>query len=688
MMRLARLTFLFSILTGCQVFAQGLVMDSSGDSMLSGNYYFREVIYDSSGGDAYTLFGTISFTGTGSYTMTATENDIGQGEQNAGTVPGSYAIGAGGFGYITSALFSGVQIRGMVSNGVFIGSATEGGFNDLFIAGQIPPSTPTASSFSGTYSMAYLNYSSPLDGAPYDAQFTMNPNGAGSVSLANISGYYVTTNTTTGAGATAAVSQNGATVKYTVSNGAVVLNFPSLSTGTSTELLSGGTGGNYLYFSPDGNFVFGGSAGATNLQADMFIGVKTGGASPLLSSPLYYNAGAFLPVSTGGYDIDTYYGSISLNSGVDILHSRLFSAGLGSSFDSVTTGTAPTTAGATYSDPFFNYTIGSGGNYRIGFGTAASPGIDIAVAPQCTDPQFCFSGSGAFLNPAQVVNAASYAPFTQGLSPGELLVLRGTDLAPNATIGSADIAQSANFPTTLNGVQVLIDEIPAPLYYVSAKQIAAIVPYEVTQYPANFANVQVNNNGQLSHTISEFLGVGTPGVFTNPADGLGLAAAEHADGTLITENSPAQPGESIAVYLTGLGQVIPPIQDGTPGISSAPYNQTFNAIYAAIDGPTSSTQASVLYAGLAPTLTGLYQVNLTVPSGVTAGDNYLEIDVLDSNGNPLSTSEEAIIPIGSGGTPGVSPVRPEIENGQTYKANRSKIGKPLKTHVAIKAIQP
>jgi uncharacterized protein (TIGR03437 family) len=613
--------------------------------------------------------------------MNATEIDVGQGEGETNTISGTYAIGAGGFGYLTSPLSSGVAIRGTVSNGVFIGSATEGGYNDLFIAGQIPASVPTASSFSGTYSMVYLNYSSPIDGAPYDAQFTMNPNGGGTVSLSNISGYYVTSSTTTGAGSTIAVTQGNANVKYTVSNGAVVLNFPTLSQGTSTEVLSGQ---NYLYFSPDGNFVFGGSAG-NNLQADFFVGVKTGGATPLLNSSLYYNAGAFLPLSSEGYDIETYYGSLSLSSGVDVLHSRLFSAGVGSSFDSVTTGTAPTTAGATYSDPYFNYTIGAGGNYRIGFGTTASPGIDIALAAPS------FSGSGVYLNPTGVVNAASYAPFTQGLSPGELLVLTGTGLAPNATIGAADIAQSANFPTKLNGVQVLIDEIAAPLYYVSANQIAAIVPYEVTQFAtiANFVNVQVNNNGQLSHTVSEFLNVGTPGIFTNPADGLGYAAAEHADGTLITENSPAQPGESIAVYLTGLGQVIPPIADGTPGTSSAPYNQTLNTIYASIDGPTTSTAATVLYAGLAPTLTGLYQVNLTIPSGPTAGDNYLEIDVLNSAGNPLSVSEEALIPIGSGGTPGLRQAGPEIENGQGYKGNRPHINKALKTHMVVKhPVQP
>jgi uncharacterized protein (TIGR03437 family) len=660
------------------MFGQGLVWDSSGNSMLSGNYYFREVIYDSSGGDAYTLYGTVSFTGTGSYTMSATEIDVVQGEGQTGTISGSYAIGAGGFGYLTNPLSSGVQIRGMVSNGVFIGSATEGGFNDLFVAGQIPSTVPTASTFNGTYSMVYLNYSSALDGAPYDGQFTLSPNGAGTASLSNINGFYVTSNSTTGAGATVAVSQGNSSGKYTVSNGAVVLNFPALSNGTSTELLSGQ---NYLYFSPDGNFVFGGSAG-NNLQADFFVGVKTGGTTPQLNSSLYYNAGVFLPVSVDGYDIDSYYGSISLNSGTDILHSRLFSAGAGSSFDSVTTGTAPTTPGATYSDPYFNYTIGSGGNYRIGFGTTAAPGIDIALAAPT------FSGSGVYLNPTGVVNAASYAPFTQGLSPGELLVLTGTDLAPNATIGAADIAQSTNFPTNLNGVQVLIDQTAAPLYYVSANQIAAIVPWEVTQYPVNFASVQVNNNGLLSHTITEFLSAGTPGVFTNPADGLGLAAAEHGDGTLITERSPAQPGESISVYLTGLGQVIPTVPDGTPGTSSAPFNQTFNTVYASIDGATASTEATVLYAGLAPTLTGLYQLNLTIPSGVTAGDNFLEIDILNSAGNPTSTSEEAIIPIGSGGTPGLEPARPEIENGQTYKANRPRIGKPLKTHVAIKTVQP
>jgi uncharacterized protein (TIGR03437 family) len=664
-MRLARTAFLFSILAGSQIFGQGLVWDSSGDGLLSGTYYFREVIWSISAGDEYALYGTIAFTGSGSYTINGTYLDVGEGGLSTGTVTGTYAIGAGGFGYLTSPLYSGVQIRGTVANGVFIGSSTEGGINDLFVAGQIPASSPTASSFSGSYSMAYMNYPSPVDGDLYDAQFTMNPNGSGTVSTSGISGYYLGNGTTL-------TTQNSNSVKYTVSNGAVVINFPTFNQ-NSTPLLSGQE---YLYFSPDGNFVFGGSPD----QADIFVGVKTGGSGLQLSSKLFYNAGAY--ADSASDDLDTYYGALSNNNGAVILHNRTFSAGFGSAFDSVTTGTLPTTSGATYSDPYYDYTIGSGGNYRIGFGLSATPGIDIALAAPA------FTGTGVYLNPTGVLNAASYAPFTAGVSPGELLVLTGSDLAPNATIGAADIAQTAAFPTKLNGVQVLIDGIAAPLYYVSATQIAAIVPYAASQF--SFATIQVNNNGLASKAVTEFVNPGTPGVFTNPADGIGVAAALHADYSLITANSPAEPGENISVYLTGLGQVFPPITDGSPG-SSTSLNYTVNTIAANLDDATTGTSvaATVGYAGLAPGYAGLYQLNLTVPTGLTAGDPiFLEVDVLNSAGNPTQVSEEALLPIGSGGLAAVSPVRPEIQNGQTYQLTKHRNTKPLQTHIVVKPVQP
>jgi len=73
-MKLARLLALLWAATGWQAFAQ---WDTSGNGMLNGTYYFREVIYGvgyNTGGlsDAAALYGTITFNGSGTYTSIAT----------------------------------------------------------------------------------------------------------------------------------------------------------------------------------------------------------------------------------------------------------------------------------------------------------------------------------------------------------------------------------------------------------------------------------------------------------------------------------------------------------------------------------------------------------------------------------------------------------------------------------------
>ena len=61
-------------------------------------------------------------------------------------------------------------------------------------------------------------------------------------------------------------------VKYIFSNGAAVVTFPN----SNTALF---TGQYYLYFSPDGNFVFGGSPNSF----DLIVGVRTGTGTPNLN---------------------------------------------------------------------------------------------------------------------------------------------------------------------------------------------------------------------------------------------------------------------------------------------------------------------------------------------------------------------------------------------------------------------
>ena len=169
-------------------------------------------------------------------------------------------------------------------------------------------------------------------------------------------------------------------------------------------------------------------------------------------------------------------------------------------------------------------------------------------------------------------------------------------------------------PPSLGGVQVMINGRPAALDYVSPNQINAIVPY----FTESLAQIQVISNGVSSNVVTELMNQTSPGVFTY---GGGYADALHSDFSLVSTSSPAQTGETIQVYLTGLGTVTPAVSDGSPGAAVPPYNQTNNAISADIDG----TAATVSFQGLAPGFAGVYQLNVTIPSGLNAGDHYLDI---------------------------------------------------------------
>jgi uncharacterized protein (TIGR03437 family) len=215
-------------------------------------------------------------------------------------------------------------------------------------------------------------------------------------------------------------------------------------------------------------------------------------------------------------------------------------------------------------------------------------------------------------------------------------------------------------------VQVLVNGRPAPLYYVSSSQVAAIVPYETT---AAVAQVQVVYNQTPSNVVTEIVNATTPGVFTIPAGGIGYSAAEHVDGSLVTPTHPAQPGETIAVFVTGLGDVLPSIADGAPGVAGA----TTNTITALVSGQA----ATVAYAGLAPTLVALYQVNVTIPTtGLTAGDNYLDLS------GPDSYTTEALISIGTGSTT-------TLEGAvQTNAVQRRRAGKAFRAFRRSPAVAP
>jgi uncharacterized protein (TIGR03437 family) len=87
------------------------------------------------------------------------------------------------------------------------------------------------------------------------------------------------------------------------------------------------------------------------------------------------------------------------------------------------------------------------------------------------------------------------------------------------------------------------------------------------------------------------------------------------DGSAVTTQNPAQPGELVILYATGLGQVTPAVATGAlpAGASStvAPVTLTIGGINV---GPQD------FFAGLAGCCVGLNQINAHVPLGVSSGN--------------------------------------------------------------------
>ncbi len=588
---------LFVLATTFPAIAQ--TWDNTGNNLLSGTYYFREVTLTSS--DAYAVYGTIAFN-NGNYSVNAAAIQASTGNQGPYTTTGTYSIAASGFGFINNPLI-GSPVYGLVgANGVFVGSITETSVSDIFIAA--PLASQNAGTLNGPYSISYLQPSVESGGQPYGALLQMSSNGSGGIGNVAVSAYGDTSTPST---------QTISGVNYTVSNNAFVVNFPT----NSSNLVQGQE---FFYSTPDGTFIFGGSP----QDFDMLVGVRTG-TTPSFGG-LYYSAGFQIDesqyASTGNIGLNTFYGSFNANNGVILGHQRIqdtVDAAYGFTYsDGYTTG-----SGGNYTDPYLSaqFIEGTGGT-QIGVGIGPYPGISVGV------PAPSFTGSGVYISPTGIVNTASYSPFTSGVSPGDFVILYGSNLGPATLQGASTLP----LPTKLDNIQVMVNSVPAPISYVRSDQVAVIVPFETTQSIAQF---QVINNGQASNVVTEWVNLTTPGVFTQDESGSGYAAALHADGSLVTPDSPAQAGETVAVYMSGLGTVFPAISDGV-GAPSSPHSTTSNTFTADISG----TAANIAFQGLAPGYAGLYQVNIEIPSGLTSGDNSVDIS------GPDSYASEAFISVG------------------------------------------
>ncbi len=154
---------------------------------------------------------------------------------------------------------------------------------------------------------------------------------------------------------------------------------------------------------------------------------------------------------------------------------------------------------------------------------------------------------------------------------------------------------------------------PAALFFVSGTQINAQVPFELVS-GAGLVTVQVTRGGETSTAQPVAIAAVSPGIFTQNQQGTGPGAILHAaDFQPVSESNPAQTGEFLLIFCTGLGPVLPEVPSGNVAPGTEPLARTVSPPLVNIGG----IPAEVVYSGLAPGFVGLYQVNVEVPVGLS-----------------------------------------------------------------------
>ncbi len=201
-----------------------------------------------------------------------------------------------------------------------------------------------------------------------------------------------------------------------------------------------------------------------------------------------------------------------------------------------------------------------------------------------------------------IVNGASFAP---GMAPNTVVSIFGTNLSwDTATVAPGDIG-SGVMPTSLGNVEVYFEGWPAYLYYVSPQQINLLVPSSLIAGDFQF---WVARQGLRGPIVTVTLQSTAPAMFLLSS---GVIVASHLDWSVVTSDAPAQPGEVVTLWATGLGKTNPTLQDGMLPIS-AQWLLALDQFEVWINGAALEASA-ILYAGVAPGYAGLYQVDVRLP---------------------------------------------------------------------------
>jgi uncharacterized protein (TIGR03437 family) len=250
--------------------------------------------------------------------------------------------------------------------------------------------------------------------------------------------------------------------------------------------------------------------------------------------------------------------------------------------------------------------------------------------------------------PHNVVNAASYMmPALPGssIAQGSVFTIFGSGIGPTSA------AQASSFPlgTTLSGVTIAVTQGPTTVnalpLYVQANQINALMP---SNAPTGWVSLRITYNNAPSNPSPVYVVHDSAGMYTFTGTGMGPAAIQNiaSDGSLTinSNQATAKPGQTVQVYLTGLGPIT------TPDNQPPPAGNLPTQVEVWVGG----VPASVVYSGRSPCCSGLDQIDFVVPPTAPTGC-WVPVQVRTSG---TTVSNTASMAIDANGAPCTDPSNP------------------------------
>jgi uncharacterized protein (TIGR03437 family) len=213
------------------------------------------------------------------------------------------------------------------------------------------------------------------------------------------------------------------------------------------------------------------------------------------------------------------------------------------------------------------------------------------------------------LNPAGITSGANYV--YGNLAPGEIIDIFGLQFGPGDLTGNQIVG--GVMTNILAQTRVLFDGVAAPLIYVSADLISAIVPYEVAGKKQTV--IQIEYQGKRTNSVTFPVDQAFPALLTSDSSGGGQGAILNQNGSINSKSNPATRGSIVSLFGTGEGMTTPPGVDGKIAMT------TFPAPQLPVTVTIAGRNAQLQYWGAAPeNVAGVIQINAYIPPDCPSGN--------------------------------------------------------------------